>query len=71
MISCDELGTGPFRQLDGRAVESQDDADRVLAKSCRTILECWGAHRSDLRLSCLARPMDLSGCHAFSSASGR
>ena len=24
----DELGTGPFRQLDGRAVESQDDADR-------------------------------------------
>ena len=24
----DQLGTGPFRQLDGRAVESQDDADR-------------------------------------------
>jgi hypothetical protein len=27
MIS-DEHGAGPFRQLDGRAVESQDDADR-------------------------------------------
>jgi len=29
----DELGTGPFRNRDGRALECQDDADRRVGQT--------------------------------------